>query len=185
MNVTPVDVTRPESRPALVPSWSEGHTPTRSSTRSRMARRIAVYALGGLLAYFGLAKLVSPSGTDTVFGALPIPVRTSVITIELMMAAWLLSGWYRRVALYLTVAMLAGFTGVLVTELMKPAPRSCGCSGGLVASTSNEANVDRIRSQLKWGTARNVVAIAGAVWLAWAANGHAGDQSKKSSTEKV
>jgi len=60
-----------------------------------------------------------------------------LVLAEILLAAWLVSGWRPRLALATTIGALVAFSGSLVALLLIEPARPCGC--GLPALSGNTA----------------------------------------------
>lgn len=115
-----------------------------------------------LAVVFGAAGVAKLRGRDAfeaglrklVPKALVAPVAVGVPVVELMLAAWLVSGHTTHIAAWTAAALLVFFTLVLI-RMWRIGLKGCGCfgeqaeGGGMVS-----------------GMARNVLLIAGAVTVA-------------------
>lgn len=110
-----------------------------------------------MFSWFALQKIHSFGVVEgSVFSSLPIWMRICVISVELIMSAWLFSGKNSRAAMIATIIVLSAFSGVITHQLRQPAPLPCGC-GSLSQQLEKTLSV---RSSLKFGLARNCLLLA-------------------------
>jgi uncharacterized membrane protein YphA (DoxX/SURF4 family) len=87
-----------------------------------------------IFAHAAVAKIFdanSPRTSPTIFSTLSTssPMRWAVIGTEILLAVWLISGIETNAAGAVAIAILSGFSGVVLVELTKNNPLPCGCTG--------------------------------------------------------
>ncbi len=80
-----------------------------------------------------------------------------LITTELLLAIWLLSGKLKRTALLVALILFAAFTSVLCYEITKDDPRPCGCS-----KEERIENAQQVKKQLAMQITLDAAVIAAA-----------------------
>jgi uncharacterized membrane protein YphA (DoxX/SURF4 family) len=126
--------------------------------------------IAGVLVWAAMAKIFAPPSVATLYEqwvATYAWARYVVPAMELLLGAWVLSGLRPGLAACFTIALLSGFSGILIAELGKDHPKPCGCFGG--ANSVYDPNI--IRMGLIVGLARNVLIIAGMCYLFLAVRG--------------
>lgn len=113
---------------------------------------------GLIFLYFAVSKMLhgDPSHEPTtVFAAWSRNpcVRYGLIATEMILAAWLLSGFKENVAGILAMSLVSAFTGLLILELQKEHPRPCGCTGTRLVT----ADLHQIRASLRVDLGRNAI----------------------------
>lgn len=83
------------------------------------------------------------------------------ITIEFLLAGWLLSGLWPRWSSGVAAVVLAAFSIVIAVEMQRAAPRPCGCLGGGVAQ---ELTPDDVHAALRQSLVMNGALTLAAVW---------------------
>lgn len=112
----------------------------------------------------GFAKALNPEPIGETVGLLlggwspPGWTLGALVLAEVLLAAWLVSGWRPRLALATTIGALLAFTGALAALLLIEPTSPCGC--GLPALSGNTAVDNGL------GVARNVILVIIAV-VAW------------------
>jgi prepilin-type processing-associated H-X9-DG protein/prepilin-type N-terminal cleavage/methylation domain-containing protein len=89
--------------------------------------------------------------------------RVAFIAVgEMILGSWILSGFFARAAALTAVGAISAFSGVILTELEKPAPRPCGCFNPLIMPGANAS----ARNVLQIALGRNVLllGLAAAIW---------------------
>ena len=117
-------------------------------------------SLGIVFAWAGIGKLwaSSASSTETIYSTLAPKgsmTRSAVIAVEAILALWLLTGIRPGGAAILAMVVLSGFMGLVLLELLKPAPKPCGC----LALVSHAGSAPR--RHLTISLTGNVLMIAG------------------------
>ena len=146
--------------------------PGARSPEPGLAASLAILAGPWFLAFVfaaaGFAKALNPEPIGEtmglLFGGLFGPWVASggaiaaLVLAEVLLAAWLISGWRPMVALGATIAALLAFTGSLIALLLVEPTSPCGC--GLPAISGNTAVDNGL------GIARNLilVVIAAVAW---------------------
>jgi hypothetical protein len=126
--------------------------------------------IAGVLVWAAMAKIFAPPGGATLYEhwVTTYPwMRYVVPGVELLLGAWVLRGLWPGLAACCTIALLSGFSGILIAELGKAHPKPCGCFGG--GGSIYDPNV--IRMGLILGLARNALVIAGMCYLFLAVRG--------------
>jgi len=128
----------------------------------------------------GVAKALNPERIGEtmglLFGGLLVDWVASggaiaaLVLAEVLLAAWLISGWRPRLALATTIGALVAFTGSLAALLLIEPTSPCGC--GLPALSGNTAVDNGL------GIARNVILVIIAV-VAWPPRGSVGTSTKE------
>lgn len=88
-------------------------------------------------------------------------VRYTAICGEVVLGAWLLTGFEINLAGIVAMAMLSAFTGLVIMDFESDHPKPCGCSGNAAAAGDPSA----IRSGLLLDLVRNTFMMGGAAWL--------------------
>jgi hypothetical protein len=113
-----------------------------------------------LFGWAAIAKLISPDSSDTLWSRY-LGTRHflafAIITVELCIAIWFTSGFFKASAGLFCAFILACFTGILFLELSRRNPSSCGCFG--VEYTNN------IRRSLIFAVIRNLLLMAACCYL--------------------
>ena len=149
-----------------------------------LASSLAIVAGPWILAFVfaaaGVAKALNPvpigETMGLLFGGLFGPWVASggaiaaLVFAEVLLAAWLISGWRPRLALGATIAALLAFTGSLVALLLIEPTSPCGC--GLPAISGNTAVDNGL------GIARNLILAIIAV-VAWPPRGFVNSHQKE------
>ena len=142
------------SRPALTPA-------------RRWEPMFSTTARWGISLFFALtaySKLSPGSESKTILSqfSISVPNLNYVLAgVECFLAGWLLSGTYAEIAAASTAFTLSVFTGVIVRELLKSRPLTCGCIGiGAVAR-----DIAAIRLGLLASLLRNLLLLLGCMWL--------------------
>lgn len=144
-----------------------------------LAASLAILAGPWILAFVfaaaGIAKALNPEPIGEtmglLFGGLLGPWVASggaiaaLVLAEVLLAAWLISGWRPRLALVATIAALLAFTASLFALLIVEPTSPCGC--GLPAISGNTAVDNGL------GIARNLILVIIAV-VAWPPRGSVG-----------
>ena len=117
--------------------------------------RGAAFALGALLAWAGVAKLVDAERfvevierSGLVRASFVDVAASGVIVAEVLLGLSLVCGWRRRLAAVAASAMLVGFTLVAVLALDGAGGVECRCFGGVA------------RTSVGWILARNGALVA-------------------------
>ncbi len=99
--------------------------------------RILRFLLGGVFLYAGVAKARNPQDfADAVasFHLLPAywinPFALALPPYEILLGAWLLSGWRLRTAAFGASATMLVFLAALASAKMRGLAVDCGCFGG-------------------------------------------------------
>ena len=126
--------------------------------------RILAFVLGLVFIIAALAKSLLPPGQATMFGELlyahPWFAR-SLIGIEIIIGAWLISGWRRSVVVLAALLLLMVFSGVIIHDMVQHYPQPCGCFGAAWKQAHEPAVIEH---GLALGLVRNALfAIATAV----------------------
>jgi uncharacterized membrane protein YphA (DoxX/SURF4 family) len=116
-----------------------------------------------IFAHAAVAKIFdanSPQASPTIFSSLSTSssIRWSVVGGEILMAVWLISGIETNTASAVTIAILSGFSGIVLVELTKNNPLPCGCTGASKAlmdaySIRRSLHFDLVRDLLMMGAA--------------------------------
>jgi len=101
------------------------------------------------------------AGAETLFSGLPMWGKWGLVAAELGLAAWLANGWLQRWAAMAAICLLSVFLCVVVIEMGKVEPKSCGCLGAMAVGSG--------RTSL-WVTLGMDVGLLGlALWVYFAA----------------
>ena len=141
-------------------------SPLITSSRSKsLIRFIAVVLLAVVFTYTGVSKLIQGLGGEpaapsllTRFVGTSSAAMVAVGIVEVVLAAWLISGWAKRPAAAVELIALASFTGVLAAEATKEFPKPCGCAAKSAVSDDPEA----VRRSLWVGVGRNLLLMGAA-----------------------
>lgn len=105
--------------------------------------RISAWILGATFLVAALPKIADPPGFAEALhaykllpAALLSPIALTLPWLELLMALALISGWARRGAGLLSLALLLLFMGALAINLARGNPVDCGCFGTHVTTRS-------------------------------------------------
>ncbi len=134
-----------------------------------------------MFAAAGFAKALNPGPIGETVGLLLggwSPPGWSIGTLvlaEVLLAAWLVSGWRPRLALATTIGALFAFTGVLAAILLIEPTSPCGC--GLPALSGNTAIDNGL------GIGRNLILVIIAV-VAWPPRGSVSSVSSVGTLQK-
>jgi hypothetical protein len=96
-----------------------------------MKALIARFVIAAVFLPLALAKLVSDSDPNSMFGAQSPAVQYIVIVWEMFLAIWLVSGKRLALSALASICTLSVFAGSIAFELSRKSPRPCGC-GGLI-----------------------------------------------------
>lgn len=80
---------------------------------------------------------------------------------EVVLGLWLLVGILPRGAALISMSLVSGFSGLLILEIFREHPKPCGCMGAIAAIYEPSA----IRWSLAEGIGRNILMIAGCVYI--------------------
>jgi uncharacterized membrane protein YphA (DoxX/SURF4 family) len=131
--------------------------------------------MGLVFLWAGLAKFIWPSRSDpatahfeTIHGSMVAQYPSlgpMLMTAEMFLGIWLLTGLYARTVCGLVVGALSAASVILAHELTQNVPRACGCISQ-VPLTPHEA-----RWSLVMALSRNVLLMASATWIVLGAAG--------------
>lgn len=146
-------------------SRAEGEPSTMSQTMRAAAAvipRLTSATLGLLFSVAVAGKMWSPATGNTIIASIARAhpgVYASILAGEAILACWLMSFRARVLGLITAGIVLFFFGGVMLSELLQPKPRACGCFGFEAASPGN------VSLEL-WVAAVRNVALATAACLA-------------------
>ncbi len=129
---------------------------------------VAVLTSRGILAAFFLwaacAKATMTAGGPSIYEhwleQYP-SIRYALPVVEAGLGIWLLLGFFPRAAALSSIALVSGFSGLLLLEIFRHHPKPCGCMGAVAALYEPSA----IRWSLAVGLGRNAMTIAGCAYL--------------------
>ncbi len=120
--------------------------------------------LAGVFLWAAIAKAISGPIANTMYGALVSHgemFHYAMITGEVGLAAWLITGWRPRASALAVVLLLSVFSGGILVELRSKHPRPCGC----MSAAAKEARDQAIQRSLMWSLVRNGLMVIAASWL--------------------
>lgn len=82
-----------------------------------------------------------------------------LLTLEMGLVLWLISGLFKRSALAVVIVMMAAFTSILTYEIVQEDPRPCGCS-----KQERLENAREVKKQLAMQIALDVSLMGLAGW---------------------
>jgi hypothetical protein len=117
------------------------------STRLHRAwPRILVGMVGAALLAAALAKMIFPAAKSSVFGGLAHAapwLAWTAIGIELVLAAWLISGWRAGAAAIAALLLFSFFSGVIAHDMLEHHPQPCGCFGLVWQQAHEPGEIER------------------------------------------
>lgn len=130
-----------------------------------ISRLLVRLALGGLFLYAAWNKWLAgpPNGAHaTMYDryATSAVVHYLFLSCEMLLGAWLLSGWRLTTSSLASICLLGVFCTLIMIELQRRAPRDCGC--GIRPVIEDPFLVLRsLRQSLMW----NGLMVGAALWL--------------------
>jgi hypothetical protein len=129
--------------------------------------------VGATFLYAAVSKLLHGNPTQeetTIFAEWSHNpcARYGLIAAEMILAAWLFSGFKVNVAGIVTVVLVSAFTSLLILEIKKGHPRPCGCAGTQLVTT----DPNQIRVSLRTDLGRNAILMTFAGLLFLSAREH-------------
>jgi len=112
---------------------------------------------------FGIAagaKILGFYEPGTMFSSLPQLLRLSLVTGEVVLSLWLLSGRMAKTAAFTTLVLLSLFSGAILLEMGKEHPQPCCCLGLAYVKSHDPTMIMR---QLQVGLLLDILLMAGAV----------------------
>ena len=130
------------------------------------ATAVCRLVLGLVFIAAALLKWFDPSGQSTYYGTLAhaAPAVGWVIIIgELLLGAWLITGFRAGLAAGTALFVLALFSGAIVADMLARHPVPCGCFGAAWAAAHSPAAVEH---GLAVGLVRDMalIVLAAAAW---------------------
>jgi hypothetical protein len=88
-------------------------------------------------------KLSGGHAAQTMSGSLPGWLQICLVSAELLLATWLLTGLAPRLAGLVTIILLSTFFGAILLEMLKEHPQPCGCFGAVYVAANDPVIIKR------------------------------------------
>jgi uncharacterized membrane protein YphA (DoxX/SURF4 family) len=132
-------------------------------SRFRLVVRLILAAIFAIAAIDKMSDADSRKSAPTVYSELfsSAVVPSAVISAEIFLAVWLMSGLGEKGAAAIAIVILSVFAGVVLLELTKDNPKPCGCLG----APKHLSDVSAIRRSLQIDLIRNLIMMVAASLL--------------------